>query len=1194
MKSKPISSPMRTAVIYLIFGATWILTSDTILGLLIPHTSDAYPLAQTIKGWLFVLAGAVLLYMILMVDANAIQKHETERKQSQDLYQKLFDSNPQPMWVFDTETLHFLMVNNAAIRHYGYSREEFLNMSIKDIRPAAEIPMLIADLAQSPEMLQKSSGWTHHKKDGTLIDVEISSHLIDFKGRPARMVLANDITERKQMERALQNSEAQFRTLVEQLPAITYIASPDETSSTLYVSPPVEKILGIPPTEYIAIPDMWYQQLHPDDRERVLNELQESQQNSKPFNSEYRMITKEGSVVWVSDSANIVRDNSGNALFLEGFMLDITERKQAEEALRISEENYRNLAETSDSAIAVLNLNGQILYANPTCIRIWNDPHLVGKSVYDLFTKEVADRYLAIMQRVIKEHIIDLNELETHINGKAMWFQVSMSPLKSSDGTVNTLLLNAFDLTERKRAEEAQRQSEILFFKVFRSSPIGINIFRLSDGHSYNVNDTFLEIIGYAREEVIGHSAEDLNLFIDAEERNPWNEQLHSGRRIINQDAKIRRKSGEIRDCLAAFDIIEINDIPMVLVIVTDITDRKRTEDQLRRNEERYRSTLDSMLEGIQIINFEWQYAYVNDAVARQGQNTPENLLGHSMMEMYPGIEHTELFAILRDCMENRKVKRFENHFTFPDGTSGWFELNVQPAPEGLFILSIDITERKKAEEKLRSSEERFRLMAENIEEGFWITDPSSGGEIYLSPAIERIFWRNTEEFMEKPTAFIDSILPEDVPHVLTNMERQKVGEATNMEYRIRIPDGSVRWIWDRAFPVLEKDGNVKFVTGLTTDITERKETDARLQTQLKRLSALNSIDRAISSSLGLQVSLDVLLIEVMAQLGVDSASILLLNDATLTLEYVAGKGFRSHSIQYSSLPFGKGLAGRVGAERKALHIPNLSEIGEEFLRADLLKDEDFLEYYGVPLIAKGQLKGVLEIFNREALNPDPEWLDYLETLGRQAAIAIENAQLFEGLQKSNQELFMAYDATIAGWSHAMDLRDKETEGHTQRVSELTLKLAERMGISQQEQVHIRRGALLHDIGKLGVPDQILLKPGKLTEEEWVIMRKHPTYALEMLMPIYYLRPALDIPYCHHEKWDGTGYPRGLKGEEIPLAARIFAVVDVWDALRSDRPYRDGWSPEKTRDYILAESGKHFEPKVVEIFMELLEELPNL
>jgi len=1194
MSLKPISNPLRTAIIYLVFGAIWIMTSDTILGLFIPHTSASYPLAQTIKGWLFVLVGAVLLYLILLADARAIQKREAERKQSQELYQKLFDSNPQPMWVFDIETLRFLMVNDAAVSQYGYSRAEFLSMTAKDIRPAEEIPALLADIANSPELLQKSPGWVHRRKDGSLIDVEISAHLIDFEGRPARMVLANDVTERKQMEQALQHSEAQFRTLVEQLPAITYIASLDEASSTLYVSPQVERILGISPEEYLAVPDMWLQQLHPVDKERVLQELDESHRNSTPFNSEYRMISKHGDVIWLSDSATLVRDDEGKALFMEGFMLDITERKEAEEALRISEENYRNLAETSDSAIAVLDVKGKILYANPTSLRIWHDPHLVGKTIYDLFPKEVADRHLKVMQRVIKEHIIDLNELETQINGKTMWFHVSMSPLKNSEGGVNALLLNAFDLTERKRAEEAHRQSEILFFKVFRSSPIGINIFRLADGHSYNVNDTFLEIVGYSREEVIGHSSVELNLFIDIEVRNSWLNQLREGRRVINQDAKIRRKTGELRDCLASLDIIEINGESMVLVIVTDITDRKQAENQLKQSEERYRNTLDSMLEGIQIINSNWEYAYVNEAVAQQGRNTPDALLGRSMMEMYPGIEYTELFSILRDCMENRKVKRFENQFAFPDGTTGWFELNVQPAPEGIFILSIDITERKKAAEKLRSSEERFRLMAENIEEGFWITDPSSGGEVYLSPAIERIYGRSINDLMQKPLAFLESVLPDDLPLVLTNIEKQKFGEATAMEYRIKHPDGSIHWVWDRAFPILDKEQKVKLVTGLSTDITERKGTDARLQTQLKRLGALNSIDRAISSSLGMKVSLDVLLIEVIAQLGVDSASILLLNEATQTLEFVAGNGFRSTSIQHSSLPFGKGLAGRVGAERKALHIPNLAEIGADFLRADLLKDEDFLEYYGVPLIAKGQLKGVLEIFNREALNPDPEWLSYLETLGGQAAIAIENAQLFEGLQKSNQELFMAYDATIAGWSHAMDLRDKETEGHTQRVTELTLKLAERMGISQQEQVQMRRGALLHDIGKLGVPDHILHKPGKLTDEEWVIMRMHPTYAFNMLMPIHYLRPALDIPYCHHEKWDGTGYPRGLKGEEIPLAARIFAIVDVWDALRSDRPYRDGWSAQKTRDYILAESGKHFEPKIVDIFMELLKEFPDL
>jgi putative nucleotidyltransferase with HDIG domain len=171
-----------------------------------------------------------------------------------------------------------------------------------------------------------------------------------------------------------------------------------------------------------------------------------------------------------------------------------------------------------------------------------------------------------------------------------------------------------------------------------------------------------------------------------------------------------------------------------------------------------------------------------------------------------------------------------------------------------------------------------------------------------------------------------------------------------------------------------------------------------------------------------------------------------------------------------------------------------------------------------------------------------------------------------------------------------MDLRDRETEGHTQRVTELTLKLAARLGISPEEQVHLRRGALLHDIGKLGVPDDILLKPGKLTEQEWISMRQHPTYAFNMLLPITYLRPALDIPYCHHEKWDGSGYPRGLKGQQIPLAARLFAVVDVWDAVTSDRPYRSAWSKAEALDYIKEQSGRHFDPGVVRVFLEMIGE----
>src|SRR5258706_2237390 len=191
-------------------------------------------------------------------------------------------------------------------------------------------------------------------------------------------------------------------------------------------------------------------------------------------------------------------------------------------------------------------------------------------------------------------------------------------------------------------------------------------------------------------------------------------------------------------------------------------------------------------------------------------------------------------------------------------------------------------------------------------------------------------------------------------------------------------------------------------------------------------------------------------------------------------------------------------------------------------------------------------------------------------------------------LERAHNELKSAYDATIEGWSHAMDLRDRETEGHTQRVTQLTFKLAEVNGMNQEELVHVRRGALLHDIGKLGVPDSILHKPDKLNDEEWELMRQHPQFAYDMLHPIEYLHPALDIPYCHHDQWDGSGYPRRLQGEQIPLVARIFAVVDVWDALTSNRPYRQAWSKEQAMEYIKEQSNKHFDPWAVELFFKVI------
>jgi putative nucleotidyltransferase with HDIG domain len=241
-----------------------------------------------------------------------------------------------------------------------------------------------------------------------------------------------------------------------------------------------------------------------------------------------------------------------------------------------------------------------------------------------------------------------------------------------------------------------------------------------------------------------------------------------------------------------------------------------------------------------------------------------------------------------------------------------------------------------------------------------------------------------------------------------------------------------------------------------------------------------------------------------------------------------------------------------------------------------------------VPLKVKGSVTGLIYADNRIRSGAFTQQdLSILTAFANQAAVALENARLFNDLQRSNFELAQAYDITLEGWARALELRDQETEGHTRRVTELTVKLARAMGYEGEELNHIRRGALLHDIGKMGIPDRILLKPGKLTDVEQEIMKKHPVYAYKMLEPIEKLRPALDIPHRHHEKWDGTGYPDGLRGKEIPLAARIFSIVDVWDALRSDRPYRQSWPAEKVRDHLREQTGKHFDPQVVSAFLDL-------
>ena len=377
--------------------------------------------------------------------------------------------------------------------------------------------------------------------------------------------------------------------------------------------------------------------------------------------------------------------------------------------------------------------------------------------------------------------------------------------------------------------------------------------------------------------------------------------------------------------------------------------------------------------------------------------------------------------------------------------------------------------------------------------------------------------------------------------------------------------------------------------TELESEIAARRKAENRAQTRLQQLASLHTIDLMITSNLDLKMTMTIFLEQIVTQLQVDAAAVLLLNPYTQTLAYGAGIGFKSSLIQESELRLGVGPAGVAALKRSRIQIDDMENPDLDFVRTPLLAREKFRSYCAIPLIAKGQVKGVLEIFQRDKGMPDHERFEFLDALAAQAAIAIDNATLFNELQSSNTELVIAYDSTIEGWGKALNLRDMETEDHTQRVTEMTVHIARIFGKSEREIVHMRRGALLHDIGKMGVPDSILMKDGPLNPEEEMVMHKHPLYAFEILMPIAYLRPALDIPYCHHEKWDGTGYPRGLKGEQIPIAARIFALSDTWDALISARRYHEAWPRAKVEEYMRARAGTHFDPDLVELFLANVE-----
>lgn len=598
-----------------------------------------------------------------------------------------------------------------------------------------------------------------------------------------------------------------------------------------------------------------------------------------------------------------------------------------------------------------------------------------------------------------------------------------------------------------------------------------------------------------------------------------------------------------------------------------------------------YEFIVNTSRELLSLVNRDCRYVAVNDAYCRAHQRDRKEIVGRNVAELW-GDEtfNTTIKDNLDRCLRGEDVS-YQARFMLPAFGMRDMSVSYYPYRNGngdvthVVVVSRDITRKVAAENELVA----LKKAVETMQLG--VTISSCDGEVlYTNPAEAAMHGYAPEELIGKKVKIFAPdytgrpFSPIDIS-TISSWRRESINIDRN----------------GQSFPVhlmsdVVKDRNGKPIAIITTceNITERKRTEQKLKQQIERITVLRELDMMILSNLEMRAILNIFLNHLVEQLGVDAAAILLLNHHTLMLEYTAGSGFHSSAYRHAQIKLGSGLAGRIAYERTPLHVSDIRTLQDPEVQHCLVKDEGIRFYYGVPLIAKGTVIGAVEVFHRSHFEPDDEWMEFLNALSGQAAIAIDNTTMFRDLQHSRDELMLAYDTTIEGWSRALDYRDKETEGHSRRVTDMTVRIAQQMGVGNADIVNVRRGALLHDIGKLGVPDGILFKPGKLSGEEWQIMKKHPEIAFELLAPISFLRPAINIPYCHHEKWDGTGYPRGIRGEQIPLEARIFAIVDVWDALSNDRYYRPAWPMEKVFAHIQDLSGSHFDPRVVHAFFQVI------
>lgn len=897
-----------------------------------------------------------------------------------------------------------------------------------------------------------------------------------------------------------------------------------------------------------------------------------------------------------------------------------------ERALRESEERYRIVSELVSDAVFALSLDE----SGRSYIE-WGQDAVFRLTGYNEAFFEDIDQFKTAVYLTdwpdFQKKLAEMQGGETittelrfrHADGRLRWMRLHVYPVIDPYTSSLTRLYGAAqDITAEKNAQETYRE-------LVDHSPIGLAIFQ--DGMICFANRALEEVSGYSQDEIQQMSADQVSALFHPDDRIQMDQTIHGtpDRALPNRtfELRLREKTGAWRWLSVSAARIQYLGKEALQFTFSDISARKQAEQALI-HQQKYASAILSTVDAlVMVLDRRGSIVSINPAGLHMLRTTSHELVDKSLWEVFSiPREATLSEENFNTLVETRTPLHNQDIWARHAGGRIWLSwsmnylLDDDGQVTGVVGTANDVSERKIRERQREAiaaiagavratstRQEIAELTLKVVDEFMQVESVAIG---FVAPHMQHIILEHVTGTLKN--RLLNQKLPMDnsisgevfrsgKPYLTNDLKSERnfytkdLLDSVNASAWIPlVAEGASMGVIivssSRSIEQAEYNTLVP-VADMAASAMQRAVLAEQMQQRLQHLTALRTINVSIGSSFDLRVTLNVLVNQIHTQLGVDAVDVLLLEPNTRLLKCVASNGFRSRAVDEMSFWLGEGLVGRIALERQPVQFFEPKGIASNFSNREWLALEEFVAYHAIPLLVKGEVKGVLETFHRAPYTGHNDFIQLLEALAMETAIAIDKSELLETLQRTNQDISIAYDKTIEGWARALEMRDQDTEGHTRRVAEWTTRLAQACGITGANLMHIRRGALLHDLGKIGVPDVILLKAGPLTEEEWVVMRKHPILVYEMLSSIEFLRPALDIPYCHHERWDGSGYPRGLRGEEIPIAARIFAVIDVWDALRHDRYYRKAWPEDETVAYIKEQAGKTLDPEIVGIFLDL-------